>query len=269
MHRARSCLVAALLAAGCEDSSPPYCDNLYGLARLLPEPGATEVPANARLWINLPGLEFEDIETLELVGPDGPVELMHTVVDTNWTWSDYNEIAGLDLWIFTPVEPLAPGLHEVVVDGHSDWSFTVVDAADDEPPPIPEVESIGYTSERDEGEAYITLTMPQPLVVLEQEGRAGLDPLLLSGEIGEVWSGHEMRLGRGLCLDNWAAKAGSHTRVRLSAFDVAGNHSGFGEWIDLDIPDTCSVAPSRPPPLLLLLLALLGRRRKPRRAADE
>ncbi|MCY0989091.1 hypothetical protein OV203_18285 [Nannocystis sp. ILAH1] len=260
--------LVVVLALACDRQSPPYCDSLEGLARRLPEPGATDVPANARLWVNLPGLEFEDIETLELVGPDGPVELMRSIVDTNFVWNDYREAPGLDLWIFTPVEPLAPGLHEVV-GGHSDWSFTVVDAVDDEPPPIPEVESIGYTSERDEGEASIGLTMPQPLVVLEQEGQAGLDPLLLSGEIGEVWSGDWLRLGRGLCLNNWAAQAGSHTRVRLSAFDVAGNHSGFGEWIDLDVPDACSVSSSRPPPLLLLLLALFGRRRKARHTSRE
>lgn len=267
------CVVPGLvvvLALACDRQNQPYCEPLDGLARRLPEPGAPGVPANARLWLNLPGLDdYEDIETLELVGPSGPVELMRSIVDTNFVWNDYREVPGLDLWIFTPVEPLAPGLHEVFVDGHSDWSFTVADAVDDEPPPIPEVESIGYISEREEGEAFIALTMPQPLVVIEQEGQAGLDPLLLSGEIGEVWSGGSLRLGRGLCLNNWAAKAGSHTRIRLSAFDVAGNHSGFGEWIDLDVPDGCSVASSRPPPLLLLLLALFGRRRKARRASRE
>lgn len=74
--------------------------------------------------------------------------------------------------------------------------------------------------------------MPQPLVVLEQEGRVGLDPRLLAGDA--------VRLGRGLCLNDWAAKAESLTRVRLSTFDVAGNHSGFSEWIDIDVPRCCS-----------------------------
>ncbi|WAS94215.1 hypothetical protein [Nannocystis punicea] len=270
MRRVSPCLAAALLASACNNDVVVDCDNFYGLAHRLPEPGAIEVPTNTRLWINLPLSDFNYLDTIELVGPDGPVALTHSIVDTNWIWGDPKEHPGLDLWIFTPVEPLVPGLHEVFLAGFSDWSFTVGDAFDTKPPPIPVVEDIAYGSDREEGHAYIALKQPMSLVVLEQEGQAELDPQTLSGEITEVYTGDELFLGRGLCLDNWPGEPGARTRIRLSAFDLAGNHSGYGEWIDIEIPGGCSLAASRTPPPLLLLLALLGRRRRaPRPASDE
>ena len=100
-------------------------------------------------------------------------------------------------------------------------------------------------------------------MILEQEDRASLDPQTLSGRVVEIFAGETVLFGRDFCLYNWQLQRGWHTRVRLSTFDVAGNHSGFGAWIDIDVPQhNCSMTSYRPPLWSLLLLVLLRRRRR-------
>lgn len=262
------CLVAlaAGLASPADDGARLSCGYSELVLERLPAPGATDVPSNARLWLNIPAFNYppEELDSLALVGPEGPVELVRSVVDTRWIFTEPEDKPIIDLWVYTPVEPLVPGLHEVVVAGNSDWSFTVGGPPDEVPPPVPVVDSISYTTNPDEGSAHLHLKGSHDIVILEQEDRASLEPSTLSGQAVEVFTGDVVLFGHDLCLNNWGMKPGWHTRVRLSAFDVAGNHSGFGEWIDIDIPERhgCSVAPVRAPAWFLLALALLGRRRR-------
>lgn len=269
--RIAAVLGAAHIMAACEDPIP-YC-SLDGL-RLdrLPEHGATDVPANARIWLNIPAFSADDagLAAIEIIGPGGPVEVARTIIDTRWLAPEPEAFTVLDLWVFTPTAPLSPGLHEVRIPGNGDWTFTVAAAIDDEAPDVPVVENVEYSAYEDEGRALVTLQAAYEILILEQEGRASLDPATLSGQAVDAWSGDFVMIGDEDCLANWEAGPGARTRIRLSAFDVAGNHSGFGEWIDIDIPgEGCNCHSGSSGALSLFLTTLVILRRPRRRHASS
>lgn len=237
---------------------------------LLPEPGATDVAVNARIWLNMPefNIDFDRVDEFSILGPDGPVEFTRSIIDNSVLHKEPEEYQGLDLWVFTPAVPLSPGLYDVGIpntDGAYSWQFSVGDDPDDQAPAVPSIADVSYSVSEDYTEVRLTLTSAHEVVIMEREDRASLDPATLSGQAVEAWSGNTIVLGRDFCVGNWDAHPGSHTRIRLGAFDVSGNFSGFGEWLDIDVPEVegCGCTSGRSPPadaLAVVCLAFLGRR---------
>lgn len=247
-----------------------------------PEESATDVPRNARIWLGaayrfgLAEVDLEPAELFELVGPGGEVAIAVTEIDTR----TYGGGTGLDgLWVLSPAEPMTPGLHQVLTGPERivALEFTVGAELDDEAPAVPEVVDEDYSVSREFGSCEesrmvrLELAEPAELVVIEQEGGDVLDTEALAGGLADAAPapGDEpwVNFGRAPCVNNWLdADLGADTRIRLGAYDVAGNFSGWGPWIDVNIPIGCRCSatsddPRRPLALLLFAALLLSRRR--------
>ncbi len=224
-----------------------------------PESGAIDVPTNVRFWAGEFGSDPE------LVGPDGLVDMVVTHVGDNV--------------VFTPRTPLQP--LTVYRHGQLGLEFTTASGPDLVAPPLPSVE--GWTSAYSSGgrapcretDARVTLDvvagdLDTLVVVLDRAESSTLDPVTLDGEVTAIVKSfpgtptRTLELGEAPCLDNWpGAKRGAETTVRLGAFDLAGNFSGWSEPEEVGI-DGCDLGAGSGSPFAALVLLI--RRRKKRRS---
>jgi hypothetical protein len=239
--------------------------------------GPADAPQNTRIWIGAAkhGLAGSAPEgaAVTLSGAGGAVAITQTKIDT---LAKLDEAEGVytfnDLWVLSPEEPLPAGEYSVRVDDARLLTFTVGAWVDDVAPPVPEVVAIDYeiSAGGDVRVAWIELARSEDIVVIEREGGATLDPEGLEGGVADAFEGGMIGFGAGRCVSNWDAEVGDATRIRLGAFDHAGNFSGLSPWIDLEMRRfgcECAAAPDerRLPAHLLFGALLLGRRRRSRR----
>jgi hypothetical protein len=227
--------------------------------------GALDVPTNTRIWTIWSS-------NFALFGPDGPVELEVTEFG--------------DGLVHTPKTPLQPltAYRYAFENGfpQPDIAFTTGPGPDLAAPSLPRVLgwTAAFTSEGRypcrETDARVTLDVeagdPDTLVVvLDRAGTSIFNTATIDGDVSAViqvypdTSSHTMEVGAGECLDNWpGAKRGAETTVRLGAFDLAGNFSGWSEPEEVRI-EGCNIGANAGSPLAVFVPVLLVRRRRPHR----
>jgi len=285
MPSARGLALALALALAGAPSVAEACSCLGDHLESWPEDGATEVPRNAKIWLGAvarsslaeEALASEDL--FELIGPEGDVAITVTEIDSR-SYGDIEELSGL--WVVSPVEPMMPGLHQLLGGEGPRFGleFTVGEMSVDEAPPVPEVVGKVYSVSGGRGlwcpeeTRMVTLDLAEPadLLVVEQEGGDVLDTEALAGGVADAapTGDNTFSFGRGGCVYNWLdAERGDDTRIRLGAYDIAGNFSGWSPWIDVNISRGCACSvrsddPRRASALVFFGVLLLSRRRAPR-----
>ncbi|MFN7134862.1 MAG: Ig-like domain-containing protein [Myxococcales bacterium] len=265
--------VGVLLAAAAIVGLPSVaraCSCAFGVDFLAPRNGASDVPLNTRLWFG----EFrEDRPPREHVLRDAAGNVL------NGSWSVLS--ASLTrLHVFTPLQELAPRTrYEVVLRDGIVASFVTGERRDDVAPAVPRIrevtEHVDSAFERSSCDPAQLLRVSfeadddAQLAVLDRGRTARLDPAVPTGEVTELdvpsaaGAPREFSVGRGPCRVNWPEAArGRSTTIRVGAFDLAGNFSGFGpeEEIGFSVCG-CSSAPGALTWAGLLALAVLRRRR--------
>jgi len=222
---------------------------------------------------------------LVIAGPGGAVESTWTTIDTRtlsgeeeglYTWND--------VWVLTPTSPLEVGLHQVLLDGYPVSSFEVMDRVEEDAPTIPTIVDEDYYVRRAHDcwsaarLVAFTLEAEYDMVVIQEAGGGTLDIAALAGRVVDIQTNEiedgvpgVVSFGSAPCIYNWDAEPGDSTRVRLGAFDVAGNFSGWGPWVNVVIPRYttcgCASAPGEGGWLGVVIAAMAigrrGRRRGP------
>ncbi len=191
---------------------------------------------------------------------------------------------GIDtIWVLQPVSTLIEGESyrvegcEDTPSGFAPRTFTVTEGADTTPPPVPGV-AIGEFHSSDESDcgkedyADLSVTGEGDLFVLDVDGKATLDEKAVSGRLVDLFDDRSRAyVGRRPCDSNWSFGNGSSALgVRLGAYDLAGNFSGFNapQTVKDGSSDGCALArpgaPGRAGAALFGLLPMLawwGRRR--------
>ena len=244
MRRLLALLVAACSLLVARDASACDCVPPHTATELLaPADGANDVPPNAKIWIGAGFTTVEDA-SLTLLDKAGKPVAGHTQALTS----------GWDLiTVFAPDAPLVEGqTYSVKVGGKQVSRFAVKGGTDLTAPAIPTAGTIEV--EIDEGRSdcgatymgRVNFLSDGLVMVLDREGESTLDPLGPSGNVSAISfrserrAGDRISVGRGPCVNNWpAAKPGAKTQVRLGAFDLAGNFSGFGPPVSVVLRAPC------------------------------
>lgn len=235
-----------------------------GSQALLPAPDATDVPLNARIWLDY--WHFGSRSVL-LTGDGEEVELSTAQISTG---------AG-QVYVLTPSPGLLPGqryeywssYQGQLTDLHT-W-FTTGTTADYSPPPLP-VE-ISRSSKGYNPCGSVCLSAGAEVnVVLSGEGLfvvdVGSEQTLDASEprgFVTIASGDGQIHMETLC-GSWPGKVNQTKSIRYGSYDLAGNFSGWTEPSDIHIRGvpamcTCSTTPATTPVLwTLVLLLLCGRR---------
>lgn len=260
-------VVAALFgpsrAAAC-DCIPPGFTTF-----LAPTDGARDVPTNTLVWVG--GAVF---------GFEVPLEQAQVVLTT----SQGSVVQGTTsvlrggmhaLVVFRPGITLEAGSTYVVsANGERLGSFTVGSAPDETKPSVPTVESqeehvdgpgSGVSSCGESNWARLTLTHDGLFALALRDGDSVFDETKPSGNATDfAFDNKTITIGNLGCSSNWSeAAAGASTNVRLGAFDIAGNFSGFSDKRLVDLPYFgCGCASAGPLAMGLFGLLALGLRRR-------
>lgn len=254
--------VAATLAVGRPAFALSCAENVR------PGPNEQHVPRNTRVWIDGVG-SWANLEAYRWVDSAGvPVPFTVTRVAKNEAF----------LAVLTPLAPLAfPETYQVQVCEQSSprcltlTSFTTEDIIDTEPPPKPGTEPRGQYTDVDKewGDTRIVaFDVPAGLIYVadvDQEGRDS--PFTPYARISDVSHHTSLSIGTAPCAGTTFSSESAD--IRLGAFDLAGNFSGYTELFRVEKPplasDGCSVAGTQHGDGMLLILIGMalswGRRR--------
>lgn len=235
---------------------------------MAPEDGATAVPTNTRIWVGgqqTGGGDFSGQTAL-------PIELRDA--QGNVVPGDEQELQGAFelVAVFVPDAELTPGEnYQVLIGGEVLSTFSVGDGRDDMPPQIPVItsqdnihESGNFSSCGEAHYANLGVSHGGVLALMDREEESTLDETHPAGILTELVIRDSVTLGNAPCQSSWdEAKRGSKTQVRFSAFDLAGNFSGWSqnETIRIGAENGCSTVAGSPALALLLVGALAVRRR--------
>lgn len=235
---------------------------------MAPEDGATSVPTNTRIWVGgqqLGNGDFSGQTTL-------PIELQdasgNAVPGTEQKLVGAAELVA----VFVPAADLTPGeSYQVVVGSEVLSTFSVGGGRDETPPQVPSIVSQDNIHESGNvsscGEAHyanLGIRHDGVLALMDREEESTLDATLPAGTLTELVVRDTVTLGDAPCATSWEeAKRGSKTQVRFSAFDLAGNFSGWSqdETVRIGAESGCSTVAGSPALALLLVGALAVRRR--------
>jgi hypothetical protein len=261
-------LVAALtlglgVALGASDASACDCDG--GVGFMVPDSKTTDVPSNTLVWVSAIAC------TPTLATADG------AEVPTTSTALTHR---GSTVTVLRPQAALEIGATYRVngCTGVSGNTFTVTEGPDTTPPPAPtfsrgEQHTSPETSCGTEDYTDLVVNGENSLLVLDVAGRSQLDGPAVQGSVVDfLFSSAGVYVGGRPCSSNWYfEKDGEATDVRLAAYDLAGNFSGWGspQNVESAAPSDAGCAvpspalPARPGVALaglLPALALLVRR---------
>lgn len=230
----RRCLVAALVAAlvalGVGTARACSCGSFVDVRT--PQPGASEVPTNTSIWLGI-SEEFDfHVDALEqefvLFSPEGEsLELSSTrimvddgdvLVITSTAQLEAN--ARYELWLCDGMR-----CRDEVTD------FVTGDGPDFQPPELP-TELDREHDGRGPGPCgrakWVDFTVEhEGILLVDVAGAANIDAEARTGRATLATSSPHFTLGRGLCLGGWPG--GRSADIRLAAFDLAGNFSGWSE----------------------------------------
>ena len=255
-------------------SAAHACSCITGWGDLVaPQPGADDVPVNAKVWIG--GSNWSngggDSDRLRLVDEAGEdVDIAITEI-----WGD-----GQVLAVLSPGALFDTGRSYTVMNGEAEVlsSFRVGDDEDIDAPAVP-VEVSRVASSDPRGPFVPSSCGHSDIVQIEVEseglfvvanitGEDSLDTGALSGEASQMDSEGTLFIGRAGCTFSWPeAEPGAGTEVRFGTFDMAGNFSGWSAADAVVLPQagstdgpavSCSAVAARAPGSLALLLALFG-----------
>lgn len=246
MPMCRLVFLSALLLAGLAVSSPSpaeACSRSFGSGIVLPEMRATDVPRNVTLFLGNGHIgdatEAEVIERFDLLDPDD--------VPVPFTVTSLSSPESLRLLVVRPAELLAPGTqYRLAAESSNALVFTTGDDVDEEAPSPPVetgrttrsvVLAPGVVNTCVDGSEYefaiLDVESDGALVVLNIDDRTTLDELALDGRVGQFTEDAFVMIN----ASNWPDIAPSATtRVRLGAFDLAGNFSGWSDPIEVTLP---------------------------------
>jgi hypothetical protein len=263
-------MLLTLGLVGSAAASTPLCSNA-GDERIKDDRGTDPGPVQpgGPIWFQDPWM-WPDA-TLSVRALDGQAENEFEVESVQLR-SVADRDGQVDLWqAATPLEPLEVGAWMLLVDGEDLGEFGVQIEEDDEAPPIPELTvspaaaSGTYDPNRGgwsyELEARVRLE-PEHLLLARVGDQDAFDPETSSGEASIVTQSNAFVLGRDACGDgNWTATPPADTQLRLAQIDRAGNFSGWGEPIVLEVGCGCDVTSSSNGWTGLVPLLFLIRRR--------
>ncbi len=263
-------LGAALVALSLPASSRACSCNLGAML----QPQGTGIPLNTKIWIG----------RMELVGlnglsPDKVVAVRNARGETlGGGWSTL-EAGRQELLVFSPVRELEPNTEYTVSLGNDGrFSFVTGTEHDTEPPPVPVITGQSdHTSLPDFGSTCgdsgsaivkVSVTSEGSLVVVDRERTSTFDHAAINGRISAFEEGTgelQLSLGSGPCLATWSeAGRGETTRIRVGAYDLAGNFSGFGSEEEIGI-SVCGCSSASGAFGWLGLVGALALRRRTRR----
>lgn len=221
---------------------------------MVPEPDATEVPINTKIW--LLGIDATVLD------PEGnEVAVMRSTIDT------------LDgpLNILDPGELDPEATYQIITNPGPEVelssSFVTGTQRDDEPPMLPE-ETDREHHRRSGGicprSRWVDLSVEFEGILLADVGERATESGMRSGSASVTTIDHRLSLGKGGCnrgLDG-------DSTIRYAAFDMAGNFSGWTEATDISSRGGCSIGTKNPPLWMVgsLLFAVFATRR-PRRSS--
>ncbi len=234
----RLSLSVALLVA-LAPAAARACSCAFGIDLRWPEDGEIDVPINARVWVSDAFEELDDVQ-LRVAGETDAVAMTKATIATSFG----------DVAVLTPTSPLAPGTaYEVVACNtldcdHTITRFTTGADADEVAPAVPE------ETDRDGGAGggafdscgkrrWVDVELDAEGLVVMEVGAESFDPAALVGPVTFIGLEHDIKVGRGGCLNGWPGDAGRDSTVRYGAFDVAGNFSGWTEVDSLRIGRGC------------------------------
>ncbi len=228
----------------------------------LPAFGATGVPVNTGIWVFSP----QDAQLALMVAASGEGVALECV----------------NLGHTTRCNPTADLLPDTLYrDGVTGMEFTTGSTRDDAAPAPPaELDRRYYSSNgavygdscsstNPSGVVVLTLRGGEPILVVDTSG--GTDPAAPSGPVTELFApsglarSNEAWIGTWACTNNRPTVPGDRFPLRIGAFDVAGNFSG---WVPLKegaipyAPPGCSSSTADGTLAAMVLLAVLSLTRK-------
>ena len=259
------CLTAIARDARACECAPP--------SMLLPTSADKNVPNNAKVWIWSTRCSDASLR----VKDGSPIETTSTIIAVG-----HSE----DLIVLHPVAPLEIGTtYELTACSTMTPKpeFTVATGPDSSRPSVPSFWLDSVTETPDEGcgtatFAKVHVTSDGDLLVLDIARRAKLDDAAFSGKVVDITqAGWPWAIGEMACSGNWDFGAdGDANGVRIAAFDIAGNFSGWSASQSISAPDDgcgCSAVGSstsrHAPWLLLVMMAWLGQRARYRSKQSE
>ncbi len=233
---------------------------------IAPADGAVDVPTNTRIWIG-------GVDTGPWLRDASGAEVAGTV-------SSLRSRAGI-VRIFTPDAPLRPGVTYTGYGGSpGSATFTVGSGPDTTPPALPSITSRQHYPGRTFGTAFggsscdsgddrlLTLDIADRamLTLVDINETSNLNASVPEGPISVMSVEHTVNIGRTACINTWEGTG--DMGVRLAAFDIAGNFSGWSEESAEVVEtvgcscDSTSFRQAGGPLLAALGLGLLMRRRR-------
>jgi hypothetical protein len=235
-----------------------------------PQPGASEVPTNTSIWLGFSHnfeLQLEALgQEFVLFSPEGEsLQLSSTriIVDAGF------------LLVITPNAPLeANARHELwlcdaMTCRDEVTNFVTGDGPDLEVPELPielDREHDGHGPGPCGRARWVTFEVEhEGILLVDVSGAASLDAEARTGRTTLATSSPRFTLGEGLCLLGWPG--GKSNDIRLGAFDLAGNFSGWSEPTSVSLSGCgCHTSGRKGSLLALIGLLALYRRRSARRS---
>lgn len=261
--------VAAGFIAGAVCAPPVEACSCDGVRNtIVPQPpgNTRQVPTNTRLWVQ------GDNSPVQLVGGDGHVvDCAHSTIATHH-WGNLD--------VFTPAEEL----HAFTQYTGGHWRFVTGAGPDDDRPPVPVVGKVRLVSTpvnpfgcypQPDQLAFISVEGSSAITVLDADDEADLEPQGPSGGISDVSEGNQGFAFSSMCGGE-AYRFGPVLKLRVGAFDLAGNFSGWSASQSHFMPPAgvTQCACSQPggtegwPPWVSLCFALCAASRARSRAND-
>jgi MYXO-CTERM domain-containing protein len=228
-----------------------------------PLPGET-VPTNAKIWLGTDLGGTGDVlfpgERLVLLDADGdavePMEGTIHTVDGPLQVLDPGELrpeTAYELWKCDATRCDSEVLH-----------FVTGTERDDEPPSLPEEidrTHDGHGPGPCGRAAWVELSVEHDGILLADLGERAVVAGPLFGSVTVATTEKSFMVGRGGCSTGFPS--GDTSTIRYSAFDVAGNFSGWTEPDPIELRGCrCAAGPSDPPVWIGLLVLIAFRRRR-------